>query len=364
LSAPGFNGKGNPGSVFGRAAPGGDGAGPGGPKAGLGRRRKGGRGGERKMVPDATFTSYYGRPLVKASPWTADIPAYLFLGGLAGGSSLLAAGADRTGRPALRRTGRIGALVAITGSFAALVHDLGRPERFANMLRVAKPTSPMSMGTWFLTAYGPAAGLAGAGELSGLAPARWRGTPAVRSLRALAWPAGIAAALVAPAVASYTAVLLSDTATPTWHGGRGEMPFVFVGSAAAAAGGLGMLGAPLDQGGPARRMALAGALVDLVAAARMEDSMGLAAETLHQGRAGHLIRASKALTGLGAAVTALFGARSRAVSAVAGAALLAGSACTRFGIFEAGQASARDPKYTVVPQRRRLEQAARPAPNG
>ena len=268
MSAPGFNGKGNPGSVFGRAAPGADGAGPGGRKAGPGAgpgRRKGGRGGERKMVPDATFTSYYGRPVVKASPWTADIPAYLFLGGLAGGSSLLAAGADRTGRPALRRTGRIGALVAITGSFAALVHDLGRPERFVNMLRVAKPTSPMSMGTWFLTAYGPAAGLAGAGELSGLAPARWRDTPAVRSLRALARPAGMAAALVAPAVASYTAVLLSDTATPTWHAGRGEMPFVFVGSAAAAAGGLGMLGAPLDQAGPARRMALAGAVVDLVA---------------------------------------------------------------------------------------------------
>jgi hypothetical protein len=125
-----------------------------------------------------------------------------------------------------------------------------------------------------------------------------------------------------------------------------------------------MLGAPLDQAGPARRMAVAGALVDLVAATRMEDSMGLAAETLHHGRAGHLIRTSKALTGLGAAATALFGARSRAVSAVAGAALLAGSACTRFGIFEAGQASARDPKYTVVPQRRRLEQAGRPVPDG
>ena len=33
---------------------------------------------------------------------------------------------------------------------------------------------------------------------------------------------------------------------------------------------------------------------------------------------------------------------------------MAGSACTRFGVFEAGQASARDPRYTVVPQRERL----------
>ena len=80
------------------------------------RRRRGGRG-ERSMVPEATFTSYYGRPIVKPSPWEADIPAYLFLGGLAAGSSLLGAGADLTGRPTLRRTGRLGALVGITLSW-------------------------------------------------------------------------------------------------------------------------------------------------------------------------------------------------------------------------------------------------------
>ncbi|MCU1672289.1 MAG: polysulfide reductase, partial [Frankiales bacterium] len=135
-----------------------------------GRRRKGKRRDEHQMVPDATFTSYYGRPVVKASPWEKDIPAYLFLGGLAAGSSLLSAGADLTDRPALRRTGRLGALVGISASMAALVHDLGRPERFVNMLRVAKPTSPMSVGTWILTAYGPMAGLAGAAELRALAP--------------------------------------------------------------------------------------------------------------------------------------------------------------------------------------------------
>ena len=74
-----------------------------------GGRRRGRRRDEYQMVPDATFTSYYGRPVVKASPWQADIPAYLFLGGLAGGSSLLAAGADLTGRPGLRRAGALGA---------------------------------------------------------------------------------------------------------------------------------------------------------------------------------------------------------------------------------------------------------------
>jgi hypothetical protein len=38
--------------------------------------------------------------------------------------------------------------------------------------------------------------------------------------------------------------------------------------------------------------------------------------------------------------------------------LLAGSAATRFGIFEAGMASARDPRYTVEPQRDRVASAA------
>jgi sugar (pentulose or hexulose) kinase len=81
--------------------------------------------------------------------------------------------------------------------------------------------------------------------------------------------------------------------------------------------------------------------------------MGLSAETLHDGDAGRLMRLSKALTAAGA-LGALVGRRSRAAAAASGAALLAGSALGRFGIFAAGQASARDPKYTVVPQRERL----------
>jgi hypothetical protein len=318
-------------------------------------RRGGGRrggGGEQKMVPDATFTSYYGRPVVKASPWEADIPAYLFLGGVAAGSSLLAAGADLTGRSTLRRTGRIGALVGIGLSFAALVHDLGRPSRFVNMLRVAKPTSPMSVGTWVLTGYGPLAMLAGAAELAPLVRVLPR--PVVGIATFLARPAGIAAALLAPAVASYTAVLLSDTATPSWHEAYREMPFVFVGSAAAAAGGLGLLGGSAKDAGPARKLAVGGALLELAAGRVMEKSMGITAEPLHQGTPGKLMRASHLLTAVGA-VTAVVGRRSRIASAAAGVALLAGSAFTRFGIFDAGQESARDPKYTVVPQRERLE---------
>jgi formate-dependent nitrite reductase membrane component NrfD len=319
-----------------------------------GKRRRGGGRAEQLMVPEAEFTSYYGRPIVKASPWEHDIPAYLFLGGVASGSSLLAAGADLSDRPALRRTGRLGALVGLTLSLGFLVRDLGRPSRFLNMLRVVKVTSPMSVGTWLLTAYGPFAGLAGAAELRPLLPRRLRDGWVGRLLGASSRPVGLVAAVLAPPIASYTAVLLSDTATPTWHDAHRHLPFVFVGSAAAASGGLGMVGAPVHEAGPARRMALGGAVLELAVEHKMEQAMGLTAEPLHLGHAGQLMRASKALTVLGAAGALLVGGRSRTGAVASGLALMAGSACLRFGVFEAGQASARDPKYTVVPQRERL----------
>ena len=164
-------------------------------------------------------------------------------GGVAGLAAAAAArcGMDAAGARTVRRAG--------------LVHDLGRPSRFVNMLRVAKPTSPMSVGTWILTLYGPAAGLAGAAEFADRLPLP---RPLRRLVRGLARPAGFAAAATAPAVASYTAVLLADTATPSWHAARRELPFVFVGSAAAAAGGLGLLAAPADEAGPARRLGSGG----------------------------------------------------------------------------------------------------------
>ena len=314
------------------------------------RRRR--RGGEPTLVPDAEFTSYYGRPVVKAAPWGPDIPVYLFLGGLAGGSAVLGAGADLTGRPALRRAGRFGAFGAITLSLVALVHDLGKPSRALNMLRVAKPTSPLSMGTWLLTLFGPAAGVAAASELRGLLP------------RQLGWllgrvgrPAGLAAAALAPGVVTYTAVLLADTATPTWHEAYRELPFVFAGSAGSAAAGLGRIAAPTCEAGPARRMALWSAALDLVADHQREASLGLAAETLRRGRPGVSMRASKILIAAGG-IGSLFAGRSRAVAAASGAALMAGSLASRFGFYEAGRASALDPKYTVVPQRERLDRRA------
>jgi formate-dependent nitrite reductase membrane component NrfD len=324
-----------------------------------GRRRRR----EQLVVPPAEFSSYYGRPIVKASPWEADIPAYLFLGGLAGGSSLLAAGADLSCRPGLRRSARLTALGAITVSFAALVHDLGKPLRFHHMLRVAKITSPMSVGTWILTAYAPLAGLAAISEGRGLGRGPLRSHRVAALLGGSGRVAGLGASVLAPALASYTAVLLADTATPTWHDGRHHLPYVFVGSAAAAAGGMGMVVAPLRETGPARSLAVGGAVLEMVATLRMESAIGITAEPLHEGRAGRYTRVAKVLTGSGALLAALAGRRSRVAAVASGIALLAGSFCTRFGIFHAGQQSARDPRYTVVPQRQRLD-AGQPVRSG
>jgi Ni/Fe-hydrogenase subunit HybB-like protein len=293
--------------------------------------------------------SYYGRPIVKPAPWAMDIPLYLFTGGLAAGSSLLAAGADLTGRRALRRAGRLGALGALGASVAALVHDLGRPRRFFNMLRSFKPTSPMSVGTWILGAYGSAAATAAAAELVDVLGRR---PGPLRALTAIGRPAGLLAAVAAPGVASYTAVLLADTATPAWHEAGSHLPFVFVGSAAAAAGGFGILAAP-SEAGPARRMAMGGALLDLLATRRMEAAMGIAAEPRHEGRAGALARAATVLTA-GGAVASAFAHRARWCSVLAGSSLVLGSLCTRLAVFESGLQSARDPRYTVEPQRARL----------
>ena len=307
---------------------------------GSGRHRRGG--GEKQLVPEAEFSSYYGRPVVKETVWGPDIPSYLFLGGLAGASSGLAAAAHLTGRPELARAAKAGAAGAISLSMVALVHDLGRPSRFINMLRVLKVTSPMSVGTWIVSAYLPMA-LAAAGSA------------VTRKLPRAGLAATLAAAALGPAVASYTAVLLGDTAAPAWHEAHRELPFVFVGSAATAAGGLGMLAVAPQQSGPAARLAVLGAASETVAKLAMTRRLGGWAQPYQEGRAGTLLKAADALLAAGVA-GAVLGRRRRVVAAGAGAALMAASALTRFGIFEAGKASARDPRYTTGPQRERLQQ--------
>jgi len=222
-----------------------------------------------------------------------------------------------------------------------LVHDLGRPERFLNMLRVLKVTSPLSVGSFILAPFASLSSAAAASQVTGRLPRLGR-------------LAGAGAAAFGPPLATYTAALLANTAVPAWHEAHRELPFVFGGSGAQAAGGVAMLLVPTDQAGPARRMALMGAAVEVVAAESILRQRGLAAEPYETGRPGRLMRLAKAATTVASVVTLVAGRRSRLLSALAGATYVTASVATRFGIFEAGLASARDPKYTVVPQRERL----------
>jgi Polysulphide reductase, NrfD len=281
--------------------------------------------------------SYYGLPVLNKPVWEArEIAGYFFLGGLAGASSVVALSADLTGRPELSRGAKTGAAISVGLSLAALVTDLGRPARFANMLRVVKPTSPMNIGSWLLSAYGPAAMTAAGCSLTGWFP---------RTGRA----ATVAAAVLGPAIASYTGVLISDTAVPAWHDAHRVMPFLFTASAATAAAGLGLACAGPGEAGPMSRLAVTGAVGDLIADRMLERELESVVYKAYDSST--LLKASKVLSAAGAA-GAVAGSRSRALRIASGLALLAASACTRFGVFRAGIASAQDPQATVEPQRR------------
>jgi formate-dependent nitrite reductase membrane component NrfD len=294
--------------------------------------------------PESEVRSYYGRPVLKEPVWKWPVPAYLFTGGLAGASATLALAATTSGRPRLARSALIAAAAGAAVSPAFLVEDLGRPERFLNMLRVAKPTSPMSVGTWVLSVFAPSAIGAAVSDLTGVRPGAGRVLGAV-------------AGCLGPVMTTYTAVLLADTAIPVWHDARHELPFVFAGSAAASAGAAAVALTPVRQAGPARRMAVAGVVIEVVATQVMERAHGDVMGPYHgEGPAARLARRAKALAVAGGAVTAIAGRRRR-WAAVAGAAMvLAGSALERFSVFRAGIESARDPAATVGPQRRRVDQ--------
>ncbi|RFU38147.1 hypothetical protein DZF91_29225 [Actinomadura logoneensis] len=161
------------------------------------------------------------------------------------------------------------------------------------------------------------------------------------------------AAALGPAVLTYTAVLACDTAVPSWHEGYRQMPFVFAGSGIVAASGMALAASPAHHNGPARSAAVVGGLLELGAARVMRHRLGLVGEPYQEGRAGRFMRAAEVLTFAGAVTAVLFGGRGRPAALASGAALLAASACTRFGVFHAGRQSAEDPRYTVVPQQRR-----------
>ena len=284
--------------------------------------------------------SYYGRPVIKEPVWQPEIPWYFFTGGLAGASGVLSLVARLTGNePLARRSLYIGAAADVV-SPVLLISDLGRPERFLNMFRVFKVTSPMSVGSWILGVSSGASVSAALLEATGrLKPAKYL--------------AELVSAVSGAPLSVYTATLVSDTAIPVWHEARQELPFVFGSSALASAGAAACtLVAPKDAG-PARRLAIGGVVAEGVFTQVMERRLGMLADPYREGEAGKYSKLAKACAASGAALLALGGKRSRVAAVAGGALVLAGEAALRWSVFKAGFQSARDPKYTVIPQRER-----------
>jgi formate-dependent nitrite reductase membrane component NrfD len=285
--------------------------------------------------------------VIKEPTWTWEIPCYLFTGGLAGASAGLAYLADLRGNDVLARRAWGSALVGISASPAFLISDLGRPARFLNMLRMFKVTSPMSVGSWILSASGMATGIAASHAWLGLFPR-------------LSRTARPAAALFGLPLSTYTGALLANTAVPVWHDARRLLPFVFAAGAGLSAGAAAVVATPVSDAAPARRLALAGAAAELAGMELMRRRLGGQAEPYTRGGAARFGHASRACVVTGATLVARRGARSRRSAAAGGGLLLAGALCARLSVFRAGFGSAADPKYVVGPQRERIERGERP----
>jgi formate-dependent nitrite reductase membrane component NrfD len=290
--------------------------------------------------------SYYGRPILKEPVWQPEIPCYFFTGGIAGGCSVLHGIARVAGHHRLAKTALYVGAAADIASPLLLISDLGRPERFVKMLRVFKVTSPMSVGSWILFVSGATSNTAAVLELLGI-------------LKPIKWAAEFVSFVAGPPMTTYTGTLIADTAIPVWHEARNELPWLFGASASATAGAATAVFLPLEEAGPARRMAIGGAAAELACAQVMERRLGFVGEVYRQEAAGKLARISKACTAVGAGVLASRGKRSRVALVGGSALLLAGGLALRWSVFRAGFQSAKDPRYTVIPQRERLDERRR-----
>jgi formate-dependent nitrite reductase membrane component NrfD len=306
-------------------------------------------------APSETELTYHGLPVLKEPVWKWPIPVYFHVGGVAGGAAVLGAAAQALAGRRLARLVRRARWTAAAGtaiSAGLLIQDLGRPSRFALMLRVFRPTSPMNLGTWVLSTAG---GLSWAAALLG----ERRGI-AGRLGRA----AGLGLGLVGLPLAGYTAVLLANTAVPVWQGTRRALPFLFIGSAMTGAGTLlELLGLDGAEARVVRRFTRIGETAELVgtflveAEARREPRV---ARPLHEGTPGRLWAGARLLT---AGALALAGGRRAGRTRRIAAALLgtAGGLALRFAMIEAGRRSARDPRATFEPQRAGAHRHAAPA---
>jgi formate-dependent nitrite reductase membrane component NrfD len=286
-------------------------------------------------------SSYYGQPIIKEPIWTPEIPWYFFAGGLSGAAAGLAYLCELRGSTVLARRAWALALVGVGASPVLLISDLGRPRRFLNMLRMFKVTSPMSVGSWVLAASGVATGASALNVYTGR----------LRIPSLLARPL---AALLGLPLSTYTGALIAQTAVPAWHEARIELPALFAAGAAASAGAAAAVATPVAEAAPARRLAVLGAAAELVIVPLMEHRLDELAEPYHSEAAGAYAQAARALTVTGTVLLASRARRSRLAAVAGGGLVLAGAVCERWSVFKAGFQSARDPRYTADPQRRRI----------
>jgi formate-dependent nitrite reductase membrane component NrfD len=291
--------------------------------------------------------TYYDRPVLKEPVWIWAVPAYFYVGGTAGAAAVLAAAAQAVDGERLHGLVQRCRCIAATGGAvgtALLIYDLGRPERFLHMLRVFRPTSPMSVGSWVLAgAASSTMGSALLAERDGF-------------LGRLGDLAGYTAALFGLPLAGYTAVLLGSTAVPFWQASRKSLPPLFI---ASSVSGLASLFGLLPPGlGPreqriVERFGVLGKVADLAAMAAVEQDaarVGRVARPLRQGLSATLWKAAGTLTAASLTLSLLPG-RSRAQRVVGGLLGTAGAIALRFAVFHAGKASARDPRATFRQQR-------------
>lgn len=297
------------------------------------------------MGTGARTPTYYGLPVLQEPVWIWTVPTYLFVGGLAGAASALGAASLATGGPTLERLEsrcRVLGLVGDVLGSGLLIADLGRPGRFFNMLRVFRPTSPMSMGSWILA-------LSGAANGAGFVFGSKRGLLGAVGRVGIAAGGGLGALL-----AGYTGVLLANTAVPLWQASRRVLPVLFVASGMASAGAVLEL---FPDSGASRKVThwygTAGKAVALGAMVALERSAPRAprvTEPLRTGATGMLWRAGLGFTLAGLMASGLRN-RSRSRERIGAVLTLAGALATRLAVFQAGKRSARDPRATFEGQR-------------
>ena len=293
--------------------------------------------------------TYYGRNQLKAAPFNNfAVGGYVFLAGLSGGSMVVSTIADLAGHQGgVGRRGRLLATLAPTIGSAVLVWDLHTPQRFMNMMRVAKRTSPMSIGTWILLSFSACAMPAAAAEIAA------DRTPWPGLLHRLARVASVPGAVFGAGIGTYTAALLAATSTPLWAAAPRALAVRFASSSIAAGASALCLG----ENDPATRRALDAVAVVALAT---EAAAATVSHRIYEARGvGDALRSRPGLIEhWGAhvagtlvpaalkAVAVLAGRRGRLASRLGSVLAVAGSGAFRISIMAAGDVSARDPNIS------------------